>query len=36
MTAVPITRSENLHETILNFAAEVPWIMLHGEILSNH
>jgi cytosine/adenosine deaminase-related metal-dependent hydrolase len=36
MTAVPITRSKNLHETILNFAAEVPWIMLHGEILPNH
>lgn len=36
MIALPFTSSKNLHETILNFAAKVPWIMLHGEVLPNH
>src|SRR5213596_1503446 len=29
MIALPFITSKNLHETILNFAAKVPWIMLY-------
>ena len=34
MIALPFTRSENVYQTILNFAAKVPWIMLHGKTVA--
>jgi cytosine/adenosine deaminase-related metal-dependent hydrolase len=36
MIALPFTRSENVYQTILNFAAKVPWIMLHGKTVAFH
>ncbi|PYL04008.1 MAG: hypothetical protein DME32_02740 [Verrucomicrobia bacterium] len=30
--ALPFIKSADVFETILNFVAKVPWIMLHGEI----
>jgi cytosine/adenosine deaminase-related metal-dependent hydrolase len=34
MIALPFTTSENVYQTILNFAAKVPWIMLHGKTVA--
>jgi cytosine/adenosine deaminase-related metal-dependent hydrolase len=34
MIALPFTTSENVYRTILNFAAKVPWIMLHGKTVA--
>jgi cytosine/adenosine deaminase-related metal-dependent hydrolase len=36
MIALPFTTSENVYQTILNFAAKVPWIMLHGKTVAIH
>jgi aminodeoxyfutalosine deaminase len=36
MIALPFTRSANVYQTILNFAAKVPWIMLHGKTVATH
>jgi aminodeoxyfutalosine deaminase len=36
MIALPFTTSENVYQTILNFAAKVPWIMLHGKTAAIH
>ena len=35
MIALPSTTSRNVYQTILNFAARIPWIMLHGKIVAN-
>ena len=29
--ALPVTKSPDVFETILNFVGKVPWIMLHGK-----
>jgi aminodeoxyfutalosine deaminase len=36
MIALSFRTSGNVYQTILNFAAKVPWIMLHGKTVAIH